>query len=140
MARWCNAHELVAFHPDHATTYRAFESPEGLVIWFGFQSGQSLREHQTSSHAWIQPLQGRVRLEVGDGEGTTLKPGQAVALDPYEAHSVVALEPSILQVVLVPHPHRHTLLKPAPADADPERSEDHRSEPPERGGDDRGSS
>ncbi|MCL6564113.1 MAG: cupin domain-containing protein [Firmicutes bacterium] len=101
--------QLVRFDPDRFTTRRVFESPDGLVVWFGFQPGQALREHQTSSRAWIQVLKGKVAVEV-DQDRVTLEAGQNVVLAPEVPHSVTALEQSILQVVLFPHPHRHTLL------------------------------
>lgn len=104
-----DAAQLVDFQPDRFTTRRVFESPDGLVVWFGFQPGQALREHQTSSQAWIQVLQGKVAFEAGQ-DRVTLEAGQNVVLAPEVPHAVTALERSILQVVLFPHPHRHTLL------------------------------
>lgn len=95
------------YHPDHFVVTHLFDSPHAAIVWFGFTKGQSLREHQTSSTAVIQVLRGHIELTTDQVQ--TLAAGQAVALKPHERHALTALEDSVVQLILVPHPHHHSL-------------------------------
>lgn len=79
---------------------RKYGSEHAAVTWLGLQV---LRDHETTSTAIIQVLRGRVRLNTVVKR--VLQIGHAVQLAPSERHALTALEDSLVQLLLVPHPY-----------------------------------
>lgn len=96
-------------NPEHVVVKTMYDSDHAAVIWFGFSQGQNLRDHETTSAAIIQVLKGRIRLTT-TGE-QDLPAGESVELKPSVHHALLALEDSVVQLVLVPHPRFHSLQK-----------------------------
>lgn len=101
--------DVVSLHPEHLTVVQAYQNPYLKVVWFGFCANQRLADHHTSSHALIQTLSGRVTVHA-DGQTMDLGAGAIIALDPGVVHSVTAVEDSVVQLILSPHPEYHSLL------------------------------
>lgn len=97
------------YHPDHLVVRHMYDADHAAVVWFGFKSGQALKDHETSSTAIIQVLKGQVRLSTA--EERVMSAGQTVELAPRERHALTALTESLVQLVLVPHPHYHSLAQ-----------------------------
>ena len=95
------------FNPEHLTVKHMYDNQHAAVVWFGFSKGQSLREHETTSVAIIQVLSGKIKLNTSIEQ--ILEAGQAVALKPSERHALTGLENSVVQLLIVPHPHYHSL-------------------------------
>lgn len=77
----------------------AKEGPVRLVV-FGFDAGQELTEHSAGAPVVIQVLTGSVTLVVGDEEHE-MSPSAWLYLDAGVPHSVMAHEPSRLQLTLI---------------------------------------
>ncbi|MCL5115874.1 MAG: cupin [Firmicutes bacterium] len=97
------------YNPDHLVVKHMFDSDHAAVVWFGFTTGQSLRDHETTSVAIIQVLKGRIRLNTLSEQ--VLTAGESVQLKESERHALTALEESLVQLLLVPHPRYHSLAK-----------------------------
>lgn len=104
-----NIHDPELYNSDHLVVTHMYDSHHAAVVWFGFTSGQALRDHETTSVAIIQVLRGRIRLNTATEQ--VLEAGQAVQLQPSEHHALTALEDSLVQLVLVPHPRYHSLAE-----------------------------
>ncbi len=102
-----NVNDPELYHPDHLVVRHMFDADQAAVVWFGFQAGQVLKDHETSSTALIQVLQGRIRVNAV--EERVLSAGQTVELPPGERHALTALTDALVQLVLVPHPRYHSL-------------------------------
>lgn len=95
------------YDTEHVVVQHLYDSDHAALTWFGFKTGQTLKEHETSSTAIIEVLSGRVRLTATTEQ--LLATGQGVQLRPHERHALEALEDSVVQLLLVPHPRYHSL-------------------------------
>lgn len=102
-----NAPEL--YHPDHLVVRHMYDADHAAVVWFGFQPGQVLKDHETSSTALVQVLKGEIRLNAV--EEHVMSAGQTVELPPGQRHALTALTDALVQLVLVPHPRYHSLAQ-----------------------------
>ena len=75
------------------------EGPLRMTL-VALKAGASLQQHQTAGPSSIQALSGMARVETPAGT-TVLPPGGLVVLDAGVAHSVTAIEHSILVVSLI---------------------------------------
>lgn len=73
------------------------------VTVFAFDSGEGLTEHTARRPAILQLLMGRLRVTL-DGEDEELIPGGWVHMQRGVPHSLVAVEPSLLLLTLLPNP------------------------------------
>lgn len=103
-----NIGQDVPFNPEHMSHRRIFETPELMINLFGFSQGQVLPNHKTSSTAIIQVLTGLMTVSAA-GEDHVLEAGATITLEPNQEHSLRASEPSVVQLILTPHPQYHTL-------------------------------
>ncbi len=71
------------------------------LVAFGFDTGQELSEHTASVPALIQVLSGRVEMSVGD-DRFELAPSGWLRMDAHLPHSVLALEPTVLLLTMLP--------------------------------------
>ena len=102
-----NAEDPAFYNADHIISKPMYDSDHVAVVWFGFTKGQSLKDHETSSMAIIQVLRGQIILNTAEEQ--VLQAGQTVQLQPRERHALTALEDSLVQLLLVPHPRYHSL-------------------------------
>ena len=74
---------------------------DGLnVTVFGFDAGEQLTEHQAARAAVVQILSGRLRFIV-DGDELDLVDGSWLHMAPGAAHSLVAIEPTVMLLTLL---------------------------------------
>ncbi|CAB1129009.1 conserved protein of unknown function [Candidatus Hydrogenisulfobacillus filiaventi] len=102
--------EQIPYGSEQPGILRGFETPFTMVNLLRFRTGQALAAHRTSSTALIAVLQGRVMVASGT-EQAELGVGEAVLMEPDETHSLQAMEPAVVQLILSPHPRHHTLAE-----------------------------
>ncbi len=84
-----------------ATTSRSLVDNDRVrVVVFAFDTGEQLTEHTAAMPVVVQLLTGAMRFEVA-GEAHHLSPGDCVYLAAKEPHSLEALEPSRMSLVMV---------------------------------------
>lgn len=91
---------LVTVQPE-STVSRTVLKAEGVrVVLFAFDAGQVLTEHTAAMPVLLQALSGRLRI-TADGRTVDLVPGGLVHFGTRLPHAVEALEPSLLQLVMI---------------------------------------
>ena len=84
-----------------ATTSRTVVDNDHVrVVAFAFDRGEQLTEHTASMPVVVQLLTGAMRFEV-DGQSHQLAAGDCVYLASKEPHSLEALEPSLMSLVML---------------------------------------
>ncbi len=104
-----NVNDPELYHSDHLVVRHMYDADHAAVVWFGFQPGQVLKDHETSSTALVQVLKGEIRLNAV--EEHVMSAGQTVELPPGQRHALTALTDALVQLVLVPHPRYHSLAQ-----------------------------
>ncbi|MEA1902922.1 MAG: cupin domain-containing protein [Actinomycetota bacterium] len=90
--------------PDDGTLSRILYRDERLrVVGFAFDEGQELTEHTAAVPALIQVLTGKLSVGLGD-DTIEMGPGDWLRMDAHLAHSLRALEPSIVLLTMLPVP------------------------------------
>ncbi|OFW66241.1 MAG: hypothetical protein A2Z12_05560 [Actinobacteria bacterium RBG_16_68_21] len=88
--------------PTDGTLSRVLFRDERIrVVGFAFDVDQELTEHTAASAAVIQVVSGRLRLTLG-GESIDLGPTGWVYMAPGLPHSVVAAEPTVMLLTMLP--------------------------------------
>lgn len=86
---------------EEATVSRTVLKAEGArIVLFAFDKGQVLTEHTAAMPVVIQVLSGHVEIRA-DGRTVDLVPGGAVHLGTRLPHSVTALEPTKMQLIMM---------------------------------------
>lgn len=84
-----------------STTSRVVVSNDLLrVVQFTFDTGQLLTEHTSPRAVVVQLVSGHITFTVGGAEADMTE-GDIIYLAPNDPHSLVALEPSRLTLVMV---------------------------------------
>lgn len=87
-----------------ATTSRTLVDNDRVrVVAFAFDSGEQLTEHTAAMPVVVQLITGDMRFEVA-GATHHLTPGDCVYLAAGEPHSLEALEPSLMSLVMIRAP------------------------------------
>ena len=87
--------------PSDGTLSRVLYADDSLrVVVFAFDEGQELTEHTAAVPAVIQILRGRMRLTLG-ADVTEAGPGAWAHMPAHLAHSVLALEPSVMLLTML---------------------------------------
>ncbi len=85
-----------------AVVSKVMHRQDGLeVTVFGFDAREGLTEHTASRAALVQVLTGRLRFTV-DGEEVNAGPGAWISMTPGTPHSLVAEEPTVMLLTLLP--------------------------------------
>jgi quercetin dioxygenase-like cupin family protein len=79
-----------------------FKDDQIRVVGFGFDTGQELSEHTAAVPAILQVVSGRMTGTLGS-DVIDLEPGSWVHMPADLAHSVRAVEPSLLLLTLLQH-------------------------------------
>jgi len=77
-----------------------YTDPTITVIMFGFDAGQELSEHTAARPALLQFLRGEAQLTLG-GDPVAAHPGTLVHMPAGLAHSVRAVTPLVMQLILL---------------------------------------
>jgi quercetin dioxygenase-like cupin family protein len=84
-----------------ATTSRSLVDNDRVrVVAFTFDTGEQLTEHTAAMPVVVQLITGAMRFEVA-GEAHQLGPGDCVYLPANEPHSLEALTPSFMTLVMI---------------------------------------
>jgi len=92
--------EGVEIPGDGTLSKKLVEAPVRVVL-FAFDEGQELTEHSTPRRVIIQVERGYLRIDV-DGSTHEARPGSWLYMEPNEPHSVLAVEPSIMLLTMLP--------------------------------------
>lgn len=80
-----------------------FSSPECRVVAIELVRGETMGDHHVRERAVVQVVSGRVAIEASGG-AVDCDAGTVVTFAPGEAHSVRALQPAMLLLILAPWP------------------------------------
>ena len=80
-----------------------FKNDQIRVVVFAFDRDQELTEHTAALPAIVQVLSGHLRLTMGS-ETVEVKPGDWAHMSAKLPHSVVAIEPSVMLLTMLPAP------------------------------------
>jgi quercetin dioxygenase-like cupin family protein len=108
MARTPSDHSLVVSGlaealpviPSATTSRSLVDNDRVRVVAFAFDAGEQLTEHTAAMPVVVQLITGAMRFEVG-GQAHRLTPGDCVYLAAGEPHSLEALEPSFMTLVMI---------------------------------------
>ncbi|QQS24553.1 MAG: cupin domain-containing protein [Actinomycetota bacterium] len=100
VTRLDDVESLVAVQPDSTLSRVVLQAPGARVVLFAFDAGQELTEHTASVPVLLQVLSGELEVSAG-GETFDLRPGGLAHLEGKLAHSVVAREPTVLQLTML---------------------------------------
>jgi len=89
--------------PEAGTLSKKVADDGVRLVVFAFDEGQELTEHRTARAAIIQVTHGRLTVTV-DGAEHDARPGCWLLMEPDAPHSLVAVEPSIVLLTLLPKP------------------------------------
>jgi quercetin dioxygenase-like cupin family protein len=90
--------------PDDGTLSRTLYRDDRLrVVGFAFDQDQELTEHTAAVPALIQVLAGRLGVSLG-AETIEMGPGGWLRMDAHLAHSLRAIEPSVVLLTMMPSP------------------------------------
>ncbi|HEY47085.1 MAG TPA: cupin domain-containing protein [Anaerolineae bacterium] len=93
--------DMIPDIPVDSIVSRTVHDDEGVkVVLFGFAEGQELSEHTASQPAMLTFLNGNAQLILGD-DPFTAEPGTWVYLPPNHPHSVRAMTPVLMMLVLL---------------------------------------
>ncbi|MCF7797435.1 MAG: cupin domain-containing protein [Lentisphaeria bacterium] len=81
--------KLVEYAPGSVVSRTIHKSKAGTITLFAFAAGQELSEHSAPYDAWLQVLDGAVKVIIG-GEPVQAKDGEIVLLPANVPHAVVA--------------------------------------------------
>lgn len=88
--------------PSDGTLSRVLHRDDRLrLVAFAFDTGQELTEHTASVPAVVQVVSGRIEMTLA-GDTVTMEPGAWLRMDAHLAHSLVALEPTVLILTMLP--------------------------------------
>lgn len=87
--------------PKDGTLSRVLYKDDDIrLVLFGFDTDQELTEHTAALPAVVQVITGRAKIGLGDRE-VTAEPGTWIHMAAHHAHSVFALEPTVLLLTLL---------------------------------------
>jgi quercetin dioxygenase-like cupin family protein len=104
-----------------------FSTPQCRAVVIDLLRGERMGEHQVRERAVVEVVSGRVRIG-SEADTVECGPGTLVTFDPGERHTVEALAPSRLLLMLAPWPADGHYAEGE--DSTPERLPSHGSAPP----------
>jgi len=87
--------------PDQGTLSKKLVDDRVRLVLFAFDRGQELTEHSTPRPVIIQIERGHLQISV-EGDTFEARPGSWLSLEPSQTHSVLAIEPSVMLLTLLP--------------------------------------
>jgi quercetin dioxygenase-like cupin family protein len=88
--------------PPNGTLSRVLYKDDRIrLVVFAFDTDQELTEHTASGPAIVEVIRGRLHLTLGSKEMTAV-PGSWIRMPAKLPHSVVALEPSVMLLTMLP--------------------------------------
>jgi quercetin dioxygenase-like cupin family protein len=96
-----NAADAVTIQAGAVVSKVVYRDDKIDVTVFGFDANEGLTEHAAARPAIIQVLSGRLRFTV-EGSETKVAPGTWLRMSPGTPHSLVADEPTVMLLTLLP--------------------------------------
>lgn len=93
--------ETIEIPKDGILSRTVFSDATVNVVVFGFDADQELSEHTSARPALLQIVRGEARLTLG-GDAMDARPGTWVHMPAGLPHSVYAITPLVMQLVLLP--------------------------------------
>ena len=90
----------VAFAADSTVSKTIFQDDTVKAVLFAFATGQELSEHTASMPAILYFVDGRADVTLGN-EPFEARAGSFVHMPPHRSHSIAALEPTRMLLLLV---------------------------------------
>ncbi len=91
---------LTAVQEESTVSRTVLKADGARLVLFAFDEGQVLTEHTAAMPVLLQALEGSFLITGGPDEAT-LKPGDVIHLDTRLPHSVTALEPAKLLLIML---------------------------------------
>ena len=91
---------LVEVRPASTLSHTALTAAGCRVVLFAFDKGEELTEHTAAVPVLLQVLSGQLMVST-DGQEVELAPGGLIHLTARTPHSVIATEPTILQLTML---------------------------------------
>lgn len=92
--------ELIEVVADSTVSRTVVRADGARVVLFAFDAGQELTEHTAAMPVLLLVVEGLVRVEAS-GQVVELQPGGLIHLQTREAHSVLAMEPTKLALMML---------------------------------------
>jgi quercetin dioxygenase-like cupin family protein len=92
--------DMVQYQPGAVVSREVIQRPHGTVTVFAFDSGEGLSEHTAPFDALVLDLDGDVEITVA-GEPHRLSAGQAIIMPAGKPHSLKALSPFKMMLVMI---------------------------------------
>lgn len=86
--------------PNGILSRTVIKAPHMRVVEFAFDKGQELTEHTSAYPALLQFIEGQATLVLG-GDTVSVHPGTWVYMEPNLPHSVLAITPLVMVLVLM---------------------------------------
>ncbi len=92
--------DLIDYQDDAIVSKTLIDKETGTLTVFAFDEGQSLSEHTAPHHAFLQVLDGEVKVTI-DGEGYELSRGETVVMPANKPHAVEALSQFKMLLIMI---------------------------------------
>lgn len=100
--------QLTQFHEEGPSVQILSDVGTVRLVLFGFQAGQQLKEHCTSSQLFVQVLRGFVKVTT-PGNSTKLQAGMVLQIEAHVPHSINAATDAVMVLTMTPSPTYHSL-------------------------------
>jgi len=91
---------LVDYQPDSVVSRTVIDKSAGTVTLFAFDQDQGLSEHTAPFDALVQVIEGEAAIII-DGQSHKVKAGQMIIMPANVPHSVKAVQPFKMLLILV---------------------------------------
>ena len=98
---------LASFRDEGPSVRIISDDPGVRLVLLSLKAGQQLKEHQTKSLLFVQPMQGRVSFTVLE-KSIELEAGSIIRVEASIPHHVTALSDTVLLLTMVPSPSYKT--------------------------------
>ena len=100
MSEVSDVSNLISIQPEATVSRTVLKEDGQRIVLFAFDKGQVLTEHTAAVPVLLQALSGHLRI-TADGRTVDLVPGGLVHFGTRLPHAVEAVEPSVLQLVML---------------------------------------
>lgn len=92
--------ELLAYQEDAIVSSTLIKKEKGTVTLFAFAKGQALSEHTAPFQAFVQIVDGQMKITIG-GEPHVVKKGQSIILPANIPHALTALDNTKMLLTMI---------------------------------------
>ena len=92
--------EAISILPKSIVSRTLVDNPSGTITLFAFDTGQGLSEHTAPFDAFVQVLEGKLELTIGEKSLTPIM-GEVVLMPANVPHALRALSPTRMMLVMI---------------------------------------